>query len=637
MPLISPEEQQLLGLSEVHMGKELIVPIAVLAVLASMLVPVPPVVMDFLLVGNLILALVLFLSTLHISDTLKLSALPSILLLATLYRLALNISTTRNILSAGDGGRVVEAFGTVVIQGNLVVGVVVFLIITLVQFIVIAKGSERVAEVSARFTLDALPGKQMSIDADVRAGLLDMAAARGKRQDLQTESRFYGALDGAMKFVKGDAVAGIIITAINIVGGLAIGILGEGLALQQALSKYTILTVGDGLVAQIPALLNSLAAGIIVTRVARGDDASLAGELLAQIGQVRRVKALSAGLCALLACIPGMPALPFIALGIVLAASTIISPGEGRPSAEDHQQLFTPRPPALLRVELDPARFATLTIQNGLKTAIEAVRESIYQRCGLILPFPEIAPNTALAATFALVLRGVPLEQVTCGESVNALVEQIAGAVGNAYSQHLVECIDDVLTRRTLDTYESVAPELVAAVVPGVVTVTQLTEILKSLVSEGISVRAFDVILQSVAEHGPKAGTERVLLEEVRIALRRTVSYAITPKDGSPVRVVVLSPVIDLQLSKNERERSPVDLSLIDCIVAYEKECPGDWILLTSRSARRLVKEFLTRKGLGRVVVATEELVPELRFELRGEISLNPDTDGQRVLDRLAA
>ncbi|NDC37695.1 MAG: EscV/YscV/HrcV family type III secretion system export apparatus protein, partial [Proteobacteria bacterium] len=336
------------------MGKELIVPLAVLGVLASMLLPVPPGVMDFLLVGNLILALVLFLSTLYISDTLKLSALPSMLLLATLYRLALNIATTRNILSSGDGGRVVEAFGTVVIQGNLVVGVVVFLIITLVQFIVIAKGSERVAEVSARFTLDALPGKQMSIDADVRAGLLDMSAARVKRQDLQTESRFYGALDGAMKFVKGDAIAGIVITAINIVGGLAIGILSEGLVIQQALSKYTLLTVGDGLVAQVPALLNSLAAGIIVTRVARGDDASLAGELLAQIGQVRRVKVLSAGLCVLLACIPGMPALPFLALGIVLVASAWLTPSETPAKALPQEHLFTPRPPPLLRVEVDP-------------------------------------------------------------------------------------------------------------------------------------------------------------------------------------------------------------------------------------------------------------------------------------------
>ena len=255
-----------------------------------MLLPVPPAVMDFLLVGNLILALVLFLSTLYIPDTLRLSALPTMLLLATLYRLALNISTTRNILSAGDGGRVVEAFGGIVIQGNLVVGVVIFLIITLVQFIVIAKGSERVAEVSARFTLDALPGKQMSIDADVRAGVIDVSTARVKRQDLQTESRFYGALDGAMKFVKGDAIAGIIITVINIVGGLAIGIISEGLPLPLAVTKYTTLTIGDGLVAQIPALLNSLAAGIVVTRVARGDDASLAGELLSQLGQVKRAK-----------------------------------------------------------------------------------------------------------------------------------------------------------------------------------------------------------------------------------------------------------------------------------------------------------------------------------------------------------
>ena len=213
--------------------RELVVPIALIAIFASMLLPLPQGVLDVLLAGNLFLALLLFLSTLYISDPLKLSALPPILLLATLYRLALNISTTRLILSDGNAGQVVEAFGTVVVQGNIVVGVVVFLVITLIQFIVIAKGSERVAEVSARFTLDALPGKQMSIDADVRAGLIDFETAREKRQDLQTESHFYGALDGAMKFIKGDAIAGIAITAVNVIGGLTVGVGMNGLSFEQ--------------------------------------------------------------------------------------------------------------------------------------------------------------------------------------------------------------------------------------------------------------------------------------------------------------------------------------------------------------------------------------------------------------------
>lgn len=616
--------------------RELIVPVAVLGVLASMLLPVPPAVMDFLLVGNLILALVLFLSTLYIPDTLRLSALPTMLLLATLYRLALNISTTRNILSSGDGGRVVEAFGGIVIQGNLVVGVVIFLIITLVQFIVIAKGSERVAEVSARFTLDALPGKQMSIDADVRAGVIDVAAARTKRQDLQTESRFYGALDGSMKFVKGDAIAGIIITAINIIGGLAIGILSEGLPLSLALTKYTTLTIGDGLVAQIPALLNSLAAGIIVTRVARGDDASLAGELLSQLGQDKRAKLLCAALCFLLAFMPEMPALPFLALGVVAIASSLASGGSKRLPDVTPDSLFIPKPPALLRVEMAPAANGNNQRQVELIRAIERVRDHIYQRHGIILPFPEVAVINSAEREFRLVLRGVPVRIVADPEGEQS-IPILTSAVTELFECHLLECLDDTTTRRILDTYEAIAPELVASVVPGVVTVTQLTEILKALIREGISVRPFEVILQAIAEFAPKAANERILLEEVRIALRRMVSHSVAQRFRGEIPGVVLHPIIDLQLTRHERERSPVDLTLIDRVVEYVTANPGDWILLTSRSCRRLVKEFLELKGHRKIVMAHEELVSEVIVRVKGEISPQTGLEQEVILNQLAA
>jgi type III secretion protein V len=616
--------------------RELIVPVAVLGVLASMLLPVPPAVMDFLLVGNLILALVLFLSTLYIPDTLRLSALPTMLLLATLYRLALNISTTRNILSAGDGGRVVEAFGGIVIQGNLVVGVVIFLIITLVQFIVIAKGSERVAEVSARFTLDALPGKQMSIDADVRAGVIDVSTARVKRQDLQTESRFYGALDGAMKFVKGDAIAGIIITVINIVGGLAIGIISEGLPLPLAVTKYTTLTIGDGLVAQIPALLNSLAAGIVVTRVARGDDASLAGELLSQLGQVKRAKLLCAALCFIFASVPEMPALPFLALGLVALGSSLAAVGPQLQPAVTQDNLFVPKPPALLRIEMAPVPTSNPHRQIELVRAIERIRDDIYQRHGVILPFPEVAIVDARGTDFQLVLRGVPVKVVADPGDQNS-IPTLASAVRELFECHLLECLDDTITRKILDTYEAVTPELVASVVPGVITVTQLTEILKALIHDGISVRPFEVILQAVAEYAPKASNERVLLEEVRIALRRMVSHSVAQRFPAEIPGVVLHPIIDLQLSRHERERSPVDLNLIDHVVEYINANPGEWILLTSRSSRRLVREFLELKGVRKMVIAHEELVSEIPVMVKGEIAPQVGVDQEQILNRLAA
>lgn len=334
--------------------KQLIVPVAVLAVLATLLVPLPSVVLDFLLVANMILALVLLVSTLYIEEPIKLSSFPSLILLATLYRLALNISTTRLILGSGEAGNVIEAFGAVVVQGNIIVGAVIFLIITLIQFIVIAKGSERVAEVAARFSLDALPGKQMSIDADVRAGLIDFDEARRKRQDLQTESRFYGALDGAMKFVKGDAIAGLVITLINVVGGLAIGVAVNGLPFGTALSQYTLLTIGDGLLSQIPALLNSLAAGMIVTRVVGANESSLAEDLLAQLGQLRIVKVLIGVVSLILGVLPGLPLLPFVTLGIMLLVFAYLEPSKdiAGEESDDRPEAFHPRPPGVLEIQI---------------------------------------------------------------------------------------------------------------------------------------------------------------------------------------------------------------------------------------------------------------------------------------------
>jgi type III secretory pathway component EscV len=259
--------------------QEVLVPVGLLLILGCMLVPLPPLLLDILLCSNLLFALLLVVGALHIKDPLKLSTLPSLLLMATLVRLSLNLATTRAVLSTGHAGQAVEAFGAVVTQGSLVVGCILFLLITLIQFIVVAKGAERVAEVSARFTLDALPGKQMAIDAEIRSGLLDPEGARRKRSEVQSESRFYGALDGAMKFVKGDAVAGLVVTFVNIAGGLLVGLLIHGLDLEVALRRYTLLTIGDGLLSQVPSLLNAVAAGLIVTRVQVDELSSLSGDL----------------------------------------------------------------------------------------------------------------------------------------------------------------------------------------------------------------------------------------------------------------------------------------------------------------------------------------------------------------------
>lgn len=291
--------------------------IMVIMIVAMMIIPVPTWLLDILLASNITLGVVMLLSTFYVNRALDLAAFPTMLLIVTLFRLALNVSTTRLILLRADAGKVISAFGNFVVGGNYVVGGVVFLILVIIQFIVITKGSERVAEVAARFTLDAMPGKQMAIDADLNAGLIDENVARTRRKDIQREADFYGAMDGASKFVKGDAIAGLIITIINIIGGLAIGVLQRGLTLGEAGAIYSLLTVGDGLVSQIPALLFSTATGVIVTRAA--GETNLGRDIFISLTKYSRPLFIGSGLLFALAFIPGLPTIPFLVLGIFLA------------------------------------------------------------------------------------------------------------------------------------------------------------------------------------------------------------------------------------------------------------------------------------------------------------------------------
>lgn len=287
----------------------------IVAVISLMILPLPTVVVDTLLASNLGLAVTLLMMSMYIKNILSFSTFPSMLLFTTLLRLSLNITTTRLILLYADAGEVINTFGNFVVAGNLVVGGVIFLIITIVQFLVIAKGSERVAEVAARFTLDAMPGKQMSIDADMRAGVIEIDQARERRAELAKESQLYGAMDGAMKFVKGDAIAGIIITAVNIIGGLIVGVTLNGMTLNDALQTYSILTIGDGLVSQIPALLISITAGIIVTRVTSEDSPALGGDIGRQLLAQPKALMMGGGLLLLFALVPGFPKIQFLVLG----------------------------------------------------------------------------------------------------------------------------------------------------------------------------------------------------------------------------------------------------------------------------------------------------------------------------------
>ncbi len=304
------------GKNFINKYSDIVLAVVVMAIIGMLIVPLPTLLLDILLTINISLSVIILLISLYIPSALQISIFPTLLLITTMYRLALTVSTTRLILSVGDAGEVVYAFGNFVARGNFVVGGIVFVILVIVNFIVIAKGSERVAEVAARFTLDAMPGKQMSIDADLRAGSIEMEDGKRKRRDLERESQLFGAMDGAMKFVKGDAIAGIIITVVNIVGGLAIGVAQKGMTVGEAAKKYALLTIGDGLVGMIPAILISTAAGIIVTRVGGEEEgAHLGKDISTQLIAYPRAIAIAGVMLLVLGVVPGLPKIPFLLLG----------------------------------------------------------------------------------------------------------------------------------------------------------------------------------------------------------------------------------------------------------------------------------------------------------------------------------
>ena len=338
------------------MRSELGVVAMLVATIMLMVVPLPTEAIDVLLAGNLGLSVLLLMVAFYLQSPVELSTLPSIILLTTVFRLSLSIAVTRLVLTQADAGDIIRTFGDFVVSGNILVGLVIFLIITVVQFIVITKGAERIAEVAARFTLDAMPGKQMAIDADLRAGEIDQAVGRQRRSNLERESQFYGAMDGAMKFVKGDAVAGLVIIVINLIGGLVVGVLQHGQSFADAGETYSILTVGDGLVAQIPALIISITAGTVVTRVAGGEGDSLGGEIAMQLVGNSRALWLAAGIAALMGFIPGFPMIIFfmIAGGLALLARRARTVRLAQSEAAKPRALVPP-PPARVQVHVSPA------------------------------------------------------------------------------------------------------------------------------------------------------------------------------------------------------------------------------------------------------------------------------------------
>ena len=671
---------------------------AVVLMVGMMIIPLPTVLLDVLIASNISVAVLMMLVALYIKGGLSLTSFPTILLVTTLYRLALNVSSTRLILLQADAGEVIDAFGNFVVRGNYVVGAVVFLILTLIQYVVIAKGSERVAEVGARFALDAMPGKQMSIDAELRSGALSQEEAQSRRRMLQRESEFFGSMDGAMKFVKGDAIAGIVITVINIIAGLAIGIGMRDMGAVDALETYGLLTIGDGLVSQIPALLISTSAGLVVTRVSsEQEDASLASEIASQIFGDTRALTVASAFLLLLALVPGLPALPFLVLAVVffMMSRRLV---RKRAAAEGEQDAAAAREEAAretrakkamvplmvpVGVELGGALAeAVLTEEGGgslLEREVPVLRDQLFFELGVALPGVRARPMPGLApGGYALSLSEVPAAAgelspgkvlalatpeetaalgVTGEPTVDSATGKAAAIVDPAQRDRLtaagIACFDEaaaitrhlgvVVRRRAqdlvglqevqtmLDQLERAYPALVRSVVPKPVTLAQLTDILRRLVEEGVSIRALREILEALAVHAPEERDAVALTERVRSALKRHITHRYAT--AGTLSVVLLDPSIEEAVRDSIQRTAggsylamPPDLAreVLEAIrsACEEEGAGGRAVLLTQADVRRFVRRLVEVELPDVTVLSYQELAPEVTVQPLGRATI---------------
>ncbi len=629
----------------------------VLAVVGLMVVPLPTWLLDILLAGNLASSVALLLVALYVSDALKIAAFPTILLITTLIRLALNVSSTRLILLQANAGEVIRAFGNFVVRGNYVVGAVIFLILSIIQFIVIAKGSERVAEVGARFTLDAMPGKQMAIDAELRSGGIDGEEAKRRRRTLARESQFYGAMDGAMKFVKGDVIASFLITLINILGGLAIGAAQKGMAVTDALKRYGLLTIGDGLVSQIPALVIATAAGVLVTRVASEEpDTPLGEELSGQLlGQPRALRVASAFVVGL-ALVPGLPTFPFLIIGALLfvasrARARHLQRAQREPaevpsvsSGPSAERRFVPMvTPWQLDVSLDLAPFVEDEVRGrelkraGLRSAALAARELLFRQLGVPLPVCRLVESESLPSRhIVLSIHEVPARVLTIPEDVAPpqLAERVLSELLVALSPRAHDFLGLTETQSLLDQLEQHAPASVRQVVPKPVPLTTLTDVLRRLVEEGIGVRDLKTILEALAQIATTEKDPLNLAEFVRSQLRRPITHMLT-QGSRDLSVCLLEPQIEETIrSSISRTGAGSFLTLApaagrDIVQAVERALAarseadgGKPVLLTQPDIRRFVRKLVETDLPQLTVVSYADLLPELNLRPTATASL---------------
>lgn len=612
---------------------DLLVAVGVLLIIAMMIIPLPTALLSFFLVLNLTFSLLILMITMYSKEPLQFSIFPSMLLLTTLFRLSLNISSSRLILLEGDAGSVIEGFGNFVVGGNAVVGFIVFVILVIIQFIVITRGAERVAEVAARFTLDAMPGKQMSIDADLNAGVINDAEARARRRAIQREADFYGAMDGASKFVKGDAIAGIIIVVVNLIGGFVIGAIEKGTDdLLGILHQYSLLTVGDGLVTQIPALLISTATGIVVTRAA--SDSDMGTDIVGQLSSQPKAMYIVSVVLALLAVIPGLPAFPFLTVALLTgglgylidlgvrtrdeslreeASAGVAAAPAGEPLKPESVVSLLPIDP--MEIELGYALLPLADPNQGgdLMERVVAIRRQCALDLGLVLPYIRVRDNIQLRPTnYVVKLKGV---EITQGEiypdhylamDPGSVAEEVPGTATTepAFGLPALWVSAANKERAEMAGYTVVDPPTVVA--------THLTEIVRSHAHELLGRQEVQVLLNTVKESHPAVVEELVpnllTLGEMQKILQNLLREGVSIRD----LVSILESVADQ--ARNTRDTD----------------------LLTEAARQRLGRAIIRQLGIGHdSTLAVITLHPDLETKLTGAIdrregsvyfALQPDT-----------
>ncbi|RRH93203.1 EscV/YscV/HrcV family type III secretion system export apparatus protein [Mesorhizobium tamadayense] len=670
---------------------DLMVALLLLLAISMMVMPIPVVAVDALIGFNIGLAILLLMVALYVSTPVDFSSLPGIILISTVFRLALTVATTRLILAEGEAGSIIHTFGDFVISGNIVVGFVIFLVVTMVQFMVLAKGAERVAEVAARFTLDALPGKQMAIDAELRNGHIDANESRRRRAALEKESQLYGAMDGAMKFVKGDSIAGLVVICINMLGGISIGLLSKGMSFGEVLHHYTLLTIGDALISQIPALLLSITAATMVTRVTGSARLNLGTDIVNQLTASTRALRLAACVLVAMGFVPGFPMPVFLILAAAFAAASFVK-GDVLDDANVNATTAAPAEPQKQTVpaEARPIAFflaPSLTHvidQVELQQHIARVSQLVSADLGIIVPGIPVAVDQHLPGSqFRIDVEGVPVEQDLIDPTQLTLTDDTATIessgipfrhdpetgriwVEQSHAPALAAAgighrrPSELLALRVHATLARYAPRLVgiqetrqllgrmeqeyADLVKEVLRTTpipRIADVLRRLLGEGIPIRNTRLVLEALAEWSEREQNVALLTEYVRSGMKRQICHRYADRDGivraliieRETEEVVRSAVRDSAAGPYlvlEDRQSEALLSQMRQIVSSTAPDQPHPIVLTSLDVRRFVRGFLTRNDIDLAVLSYQDLASDFTIQPAGSVKLPPGTNSGR-------